>query len=100
MCDDRFYTKTEYNALTPANRVYLRLKRDKRKGNTVTNPAKRMKAVEGADFSRTLSVLASVVDHLAFHARQPRPIVVAEEVNNSNNSALQRIETRQRSQPN
>ena len=38
------------------------------------------------------------VDHLEIQASQPETVVVAEAVNNSNNSALQRIETRQRAQ--
>ena len=58
---------------------------------------KRMKVTDGVEFSRTLSVLASAVDQLEVQASQPKtPTVVAEGTGNSNNSALQRIETRQK----
>ena len=56
-----------------------------------------MKVTDGVEFNRTLSVLASAVDQLEVQASQPKtPTVVAEGTGNSNNSALQRIETRQK----
>ena len=100
-CDDRFYSKDEYKKLLPGNRVYLRQIRDKRKGSTTEQGTKRMKAANGTEFSRSLSVLASAVDHLQVKAgetvvaaTEPTPVAVVE--TNATNSALQRIETRQK----
>ena len=59
-----------------------------------------MKASEGTEFSRTLSVLASAVDQLevkASEAENAAPVATAPAAaNNSTNSALKRIETRQK----
>ena len=58
-----------------------------------------MRAIEGTEFSRTLSVLDSIVDQLEVRASEsdntPAP-PAAPTVYNSTNSALQRIETRQK----
>ena len=100
VCDDRFYSREEYRALSPGNRVYLRHIRDKRKkeGSEDENPNKRMRASEGTEFSRSLSVLASAVDKLEMASAPVAAIAptAAPVVNNSTNSALQRIETRQK----
>ena len=100
-CDDRFYSKEEYRSLSAGNRVYRRQIRDKRKGSTTENgPNKRMRASEDTEFSRTLSVLASAVDQLEVNASESAsaaPVALAPTPgNNSTNSALQRIETRQK----
>ena len=104
-CEDRFYSREEYRRLLPGNRTYLRQIRDKRKGNTVGQEGsnKRMKAVDGQKFERSLAVLASAVDSLQVTAATqhnvtppastPAPAPAA--ASNSTNSALQRIQTRQ-----
>ena len=100
-CDDRFYSKDEYKSLSPGNRVFLRQIRDKRKGSTTDNgPNKRMRAAADTEFTRSLSVLASAVDQLEVRATESAtaaPVAPAHITgNNSTNSALQRIETRQK----
>ena len=104
-CEDRFYSREEYRKLLPGNQTYLRQIRDKRKGNTVGQEGsnKRMKAVDGQKFERSLAVLASAVDSLQVTAATqhnvtppastPAPAPAA--ASNSTNSALQRIQTRQ-----
>jgi len=71
-CEDRFYSRDDYKALLPGNRVYLRQIRDKRKGNTVGDGGsnKRMKATPGHAFERSLAVLASAVDTLQVTAAE------------------------------
>ena len=112
-CDDRYYSAEEYRALSREERFYLRALRDKRvaSGGRRNNPrrakgggGKRMKAADKA-----ISVLSTAVDALQMGAAINTstiapvattlavipPVVAAVAVNNTNNTALSRIATRQ-----
>ena len=98
-CEDRFYSREDYKKLTPGNHIYLRGLRDKR----IESKSKRMRATpeDEAGFSRSLSVLASAVDHLQVQAAGVVVGAAAQDAatSNTNNPALQRIATRQGVRP-
>ena len=100
-CEDRYYDKKEYSKLSPENRMWLKLQRDKRGGmdeDSELNPVpKRQKSIQ-----RSIAVLASAVDLLQVEQPEkptdPRPNrspATATKTSNATNSALQRIQTRQ-----
>ena len=105
-CEDRYYDKKEYGRLSPENRMWLKLQRDKRDGldeDSEMNPLpKRQKSIQ-----RSIAVLASAVDSLQVEVQpekpaDPRPnrssaatVKTSNTSSNSSNSALQMIKTRQ-----
>ena len=93
-CNDRFYSREEYGNLSLGNRVYLKNLRDTRTGLNTSKSFKKAKNTSDQEHTlqRNVATLISAVDDLQVAAKEPE----APEGTNSTNSALKRIETRQK----
>ena len=93
-CEDKFYSREEYNGLSKGNKKYLRDLRDKRIGLKTSKAFKKKKTME-----RSIAVLASAVDDLQVKAKDTEEVsatAATQVASNTTNSALQRVATRQK----
>ena len=91
-CQVRYYTRNEYNRLSSGKKKFLRQLRQANEelGIDVTS--------KNSDDSRSISVLASAVDKLEVEKEKEKSddAKSTKVLTNTNNSALTRIETRQK----
>ena len=93
-CEDKFYSREEYNGLSKGNKKYLRDLRHKRVGLKTSKAFKKKKTME-----RSIAVLASAVDDLQVKAKDKEEVsatAATEVASNTTNTALQRVATRQK----
>ena len=90
-CQVRYYTRNEYNRLNAGKKKFLRQLRQ-------ANEELGIDTSKNSDDSRSISVLASAVDKLEVEKEKEKSDDAKSNkvLTNTNNSALTRIETRQK----